>query len=75
MMGYLDRQEVSILCPGCKRENITTVGWIKANDVVHCAGCGKNITLQRNNFLPKLEKAEKAVDAFLEEVRTLGKRI
>jgi hypothetical protein len=59
--------------PGCKQANITTVGWIRANYVVHCAGCDKDITLQRGNLLPKLEKAEKAVDAPLEEARNPGK--
>jgi transposase-like protein len=73
-MACLDRQEVNVVCPGCKRENLTTVGWIKANDVAYCAGCGKNITLLRNNLLPKFERAERAVDAFVEEVRNPGKR-
>jgi hypothetical protein len=58
-MGYLDRQEVIVVCPGCKRDNITTVGWIRVNDVVHCAGCDKNIILQQRSLLPKLDTVER----------------
>jgi transposase-like protein len=74
-MSYLDRQEVIVVCPGCKRANTTTVGWIRANDVVHCAGCDKNIKLQQKNLLPKLKAVEEGLDAFLREVRSLGETV
>jgi transposase-like protein len=72
-MARLDFQTAALVCPRCDHKNIKTIGWIKANSLVHCDGCGNNISLQRDNLLPELEEAEEALERFLDDVRQIAK--
>jgi len=67
----LDKQTIAIPCPQCGKKADKTITWLKANDKFTCGGCGGNVTVDRNQFLSEIKKAEKMLADFK---RSLGKR-
>lgn len=60
-MTFLDGTSLDIPCPQCDHKTAKTFGWIKAHTDFTCVGCGRTITLDRDQILGELRKAEKSI--------------
>lgn len=69
-----EKAEIGIPCPKCGHKTEKTVAWIKANDSFTCGGCGSTVTVDTENLLAGLQKAEKSVADFRKKLRGLSKR-
>lgn len=66
----LEDFKLDIPCPACGQKTAKTIGWVKANDHLACAHCGRDFTLDRDQFLGEITKAEKSLAKFR---RSFGK--
>lgn len=41
----LQANKIDVDCPKCSHKNTKTLGWLRANRLLTCAGCGEDITL------------------------------
>lgn len=73
--GFLDDQTIAIPCPGCGEKNEKSVGWLKANDELTCAGCGQAVHLQRDKLLAGLKGIEEQIAEFQKTGSDAGKRL
>ena len=64
----LDKHALDIPCPSCGHKTPKTIGWVKANDHFPCDGCGREITLDRDQFVADIKKAEKALAGFRRKI-------
>ena len=69
-----ETSKINIPCPECGHKTKKTISWLKANDVMVCGGCSKQITLDRKDLLAGLKKAEKILDDFKRSIGKIGKR-
>lgn len=59
MADFLDHDaEIGVPCPGCGHETAKSIGWLKANDEMVCAGCGETINFTAS-FRKSLSEAER----------------
>ncbi len=49
-----DMKSVGVRCPQCGELHKKTIGWIRANATMQCAGCGVTIRLGKNRLTDKL---------------------
>lgn len=56
-----DEQSIDIPCPQCGHETKETIRWLRANADYVCAGCGRDIHLERDKLLRGLEDAQNQI--------------
>ena len=72
--GLLDSTEIGIPCPECAHETKKSFGWIKAHSDFTCSGCGRNIHMDRDQFLGELRKTDAAIDDLKRSIERFNKR-
>ncbi len=60
-MERFDGHAVELRCPDCGRAVSKTIGWLKLRRSFNCTWCGTLITIDRENFLADVAKAEQAL--------------
>ena len=68
-MSILNDHSINIPCPQCGQKTAKTLGWIKAHTDFMCAGCGRLITLDRDQLIGELRKVEKSISEFGRQFR------
>jgi hypothetical protein len=68
-----DDATISIPCPSCGEQTEQTIGWLKTHDHLACPACQKIITLEKEELLSGLKRAEKSLAEFQRRISKLGK--
>ena len=66
--------EIRVPCPGCGHKSVKSLAWLKANDQFICDGCGKSVTLDREQFRAGLDKVDQSIAKFRASLRNFGKK-
>jgi len=72
MADFLDQTEIPIPCVNCGHKVTKSIAWLKANTQFVCAQCGKMITLQSEELLGGIKKAEQVIDEFARDITKIG---
>ena len=63
MKTVIDSHEISINCPHCRKETKQSIGRLKTNPKIRCAGCGQDIHVKADQFRRAADSAQKQLDA------------
>ncbi len=66
--------EISIPCPGCGHKTAKSIAWLEKNKQFTCDGCGKEVTVEAEQLLLGIKKADKTLADFRKKIGRLGKR-
>jgi len=72
--SLFDKAEVTVTCPDCGHEHRKSLGWLRSNDAMVCAGCGQAITLKSEKLRAGLDSADKTIANFKRNIARLNKR-
>jgi len=64
MTKELNDLEVSVPCTRCGHSTITSIGWLKFNDLLMCDRCGSPIDLDAVDFRQSLKDVERTIASF-----------
>ncbi len=53
--------ELGIPCPGCGHKTPKSIGFIRANSVLVCAGCNEVVTVKGDELIAGLDKADRSI--------------
>lgn len=68
-----DSATISVPCPSCGYKSEKSIGWLKSNDHLRCAGCGKDIALDADELRSGLKSVEDSLADIKRSVQKLGK--
>lgn len=61
-MTAAERNEIRFQCPKCGHDLKQTIGRLKANEHMTCAGCGIGINIDTDRLAEVSEEIRKAID-------------
>jgi transcription elongation factor Elf1 len=70
----LDSHRVDFKCPGCGHKLSETIGRVKRNPTIHCAGCGKDIAVNGDELRRAIDGVQRRLDQLARTIGSLGKR-
>lgn len=69
----LDSHRISLTCPQCAKKFEETIGRLKNNPKVVCAGCGTTIQIEADELRRSVASVQKQMDALGKALGNLGK--
>jgi len=70
----INAKQIDVECPKCSHKSPKTIGWLRTNRLLRCAGCGDDITIDTTRFeadiQPALNEASK-IDQTLARISKL----
>ncbi len=64
----VEMHEIRFQCPNCGQDLHQTIGRIKANEHMTCAGCGIGINIDTNKLAKAADEIQKAMDKMPPEI-------
>lgn len=73
-MDILDSAEIDMPCPQCGHENTKTLGWLKHNKHMVCAGCSEVIAVDSSAMKESFKAVGQKLEDLGQNLSRLGKR-
>lgn len=70
----VDRAELDIPCPKCGHKTKRTIGSLKREPNIDCAGCGATFDVDLTKFNEGVRKAQQQLEALKKTLKGFGKR-
>lgn len=70
----VDRAELEIPCPKCGHKTKRSIGSLKRDPNIDCAGCGVSFGVDLTEFNKGIRKVEEQLEALKKSLKGFGKR-